>query len=282
MGREATFRLQDGVELCGGFTSAETQLSERNWEIHPTVLSGDLDGDDFTDVHGVVMDTANINGDNAYHVVTSNSVTRATVLDGFVITAGKADLWDLVNDEVDGGGMLNIAGNPTLRHLVFSGNFAIRQGGGLMNRYGENDEGGNPLLDQVAFRGNWGGDGGGMASTYGTPELTDVLFESNHTQYNGAGMLNQSSHPVLVNVIFRGNSASSYGGGLHNLASHPTLTNVLFSGNYAGFYGGALYNEYHSLPSLMNVTMSSNHAGQDGGGIYNSTACIVTLINSLL
>jgi len=282
VGREATFRLQDNVEIYGGFASGETQLSERDWEIHLTVLSGDLDKNDFTDAHGVVTDTANINGDNACHVVTSNSVTRATVLDGLVITAGQADLRGLVNDETDGGGMLNIAGSPTLRHLVFSGNLASGQGGGLLNHYGENDEVGHPLLDQVVFRGNWGRDGGGMASNCGVPELIDVLFESNHTQYNGAGMLNQGSHPVLVNVIFRGNHASSYGGGLHNLASHPTLNNVLFSGNYAGYYGGALYNEYHSRPSLMNVTMSGNHAGQDGGGIYNSTSCIVTLINSLL
>jgi hypothetical protein len=88
-GRTATFRLKDGMSLYGGFVATETLRSQRDWQVHVTVLSGDLDGNDISDTHDVVTTTTNITGTNAYHVVTANGVMTTTVLDGLTITAGK-------------------------------------------------------------------------------------------------------------------------------------------------------------------------------------------------
>jgi hypothetical protein len=59
--RSATFQLQSGVALYGGFAGTETARSQRNPTVNITILSGDLNGDDvgFTN-----------NAENVYHVVT--------------------------------------------------------------------------------------------------------------------------------------------------------------------------------------------------------------------
>ena len=91
--RRAAFHLRNGVALYGGFDpdSGIDTFGERDPAAYPTVLSGDIDGDDVTDPIGVVTDTANLNGYNSYHVVVSEGVTETAVLDGFTITAGQAN-----------------------------------------------------------------------------------------------------------------------------------------------------------------------------------------------
>jgi len=44
--RSSTFLLISGVEIYGGFDGTEASLSERDISAHPTILSGDIDGND--------------------------------------------------------------------------------------------------------------------------------------------------------------------------------------------------------------------------------------------
>src|SRR5690606_14333708 len=132
-----SFHIPPGVSLYGGFAGTEDELEERDWEASPTVLSGDIDGNDKVDGRGVVTDTANIKGDNAYHVVwLDGSTTSSTRLDGVIITAGQADS-DFPNDV--GGGLYcrgtgdgNVC-SPTLTNVAFAGNSAARYGGAMYN-----------------------------------------------------------------------------------------------------------------------------------------------------
>jgi len=180
--RTAAFALKNGVAVYGGFAGTETQRSQRNWQTHRTILSGDIDKNDITD-GGVVTTTANIKGSNAYHVISSTNVISTAVLDGFFITAGQANgSWP----HSDGGGMYNYKNSsPTLMNLTFSGNAAAK-GGGMLNNNGS------------------------------SPTLMSVTFISNTATANGGGMLNYlNSSPVLTNVTFSGNSAVN-GGGMFN------------------------------------------------------------------
>jgi len=253
--RTATFALKSGVALYGGFAGTESSRDERDWQANPTVLSGDIDQNDITDANGVVTTTAHIRGENAYHVVTAENVDSAAVLDGFIITAGKADG---PYPYSYGGGMYNSYGNLILTNVTFSGNSAQSYGGGMYNY------GGDPTLTNVTFCGNSAsGHGGGMYND-GNSTLTDVTFSSN-SAYAGGGMSNWYSDPVLLNVIFRDNSASAGGGGMFNSSSSPTLTNVAFSGNSAR-NGGGMFNDY-SNPTVVNATFSGNSATEFGGGM---------------
>jgi predicted outer membrane repeat protein len=287
-----TFTLTAGVQLYGGFDPAGgvDEFDERDWGAYPTVLSGDIGGDD-TNTDGVVLTTTHIVGDNSYHVVTadgsSEPITSTTLLDGFTITAGQANVYP---DNQGGGYYCDGSGsgaecNPSLRHVTFSGNHAAY--GGAM--YNDGEEGtSSPTLTNVTFTGNSADLSGGamynVGDDYGTssPSLRNVTFSGNYAGYGGGAMYNDGSYfsissPSLANVTFTGNSADNDGGAMYNVGeegiSSPTLTNVTFSGNSAGEDGGAMYNggfRGGSSPSLANVTFSGNSADR-GGAMYNVT-----------
>ncbi|MCP4543443.1 MAG: DUF11 domain-containing protein [Chloroflexi bacterium] len=240
---EATFRLLDDIEIYGGFVGTETVRVQRDWTLNVTVLSGDIDGNDVTTANKIVTDTTHITGTNARHVVTGAWVSSTAVLDGFTITAGKADDGAGAFDN-SGGGMYNTSGSPQLANVTFSGNQASNFGGGMYN------------------------------GTNSTPSLTNVTFSGNQTVWHGGGMFNnESSTPSLTNVTFSGNQADQNGGGMYNNdSSTPSLTNVTFSGNRANSYGGGMYNYDNSDPTLTNCILWGNTASISGTQMYNSSS----------
>jgi len=293
--RTATYQLVDGVALYGGFPgTGDPGFGDRDWESNVTVLSGDIDGNDLTDPYGIVTDTANILGDNSYHVITATAVSTATLLDGFTITAGEA------NGSISksyGGGMYNDSSSPLLTNITFSGNTVTGGGGGMYNYLSSpemitvtfnantatavfpNGLGGgmynnyfsNPTLTGVTFSGNTAyTQGGGMYNASSSPTLTDVTFIQNTTSWGGGGgMHNTGSNPVLIDVTFSGNTATTSGGGMANNSSSPTLTGVTFIQNSASnSNGGGMYN-YSSNPTLNGVIFNGNSAPNWGGGVDN-------------
>lgn len=245
-GREATYQLKSGVSIYGGFLGTETSLSQRDWEINVTTLSGDIgvDGD---------------NSDNSYHVVTGNGVNATAILDGFTISYGNADTGP--NPNVIGGGMYNYnSSGPSLANIIFSNNSAT-SGGAIYNNSS------SPNLNNVTFVSNSATVcGGGMFNNQSSPTLTNVSFISN-TAHCGAAISNYMfSHTIMTNTNFDGNSAD-LGGGIYNDYSDPIMTGGTFTGNSAQS-GGGMYNIY-SNPSLTGLTFSANSATSRGGAIYN-------------
>ena len=99
--------------------------------MNPTILSGDLGGNDTGAANGIdaTVPTDGSNNDNSTHVVyfdgRTTPITATTVLDGFIITAGNA-AGTFPDDS--GGGLIcnaNHAGTDLLispkSRLVFSG-----------------------------------------------------------------------------------------------------------------------------------------------------------------
>ena len=298
-----SFLLVEGVAIYGGFDPAggADGFIDRDWGAYPTILSGDIGGDD-TNTNGVVLTTTHIIGDNSYHVVmadgTSTPITGSTRLDGFTITAGQAN--GAFPDDGGGGYYCDGSGSggecsPSLANVTFSGNSAGRYGGAMYND-GSASGSSNPSLANVTFSGNWADWGGAMYNDGhdGTsdPSLSNVTFSGNEASGGGA-MYNMGSNgtssPSLNNVTFSGNSAGGSGGAVYNYGeyfgtSSPILTNVTFSGNSAN-YGGAMYNygggKGSSRPSLANVTFAGNSAAKEGGAMCNGFSS-PSLVNVIL
>ncbi len=271
--REATFQLLSGVAIYGGFAGGETYLEQRDPAANPTVLSGDLNGDDGTLPH---WDTA----ENGYHVVTGSGTNASAVLDGFTITAGNAD--GPIPEFASGAGMYNWNGSPTVANCAFAGNSAGFSGGGAMC----NRDGSNPTVRNCSFLRNqaladWGG--GGMCNFGSSPTLTDCTFTGNLGADNGGGLDNwYGSNPMLVNCAFIENRAGT-GGGIHAYGECSlTLINCAFTGNTSSTDGGGICVSLDSSAQLVNCLFLNNSASSEGGGAYGSHQSNVTLINCTL
>jgi parallel beta-helix repeat protein len=277
--RTATFPLNSGVGVYGGFAGTETLRDQRNWTANITILSGDI---------GVNGNTS----DNVYHVVTGSSTNNTALLDGFTVTGGNANG---SNPDDQGGGMYNSYGNPVVRNVIFNNNTATTAGGGMYNVHS------SPAVQSVIFSNNASttGNGGALVNSNSSPTLVNVTFNANSvTGGNGGALLNDFSSPSLVNVTFSNNTATGgNGGALYNdLESVPLLTNVTFSSNsaimdsgYNGGHGGALYNyATNTPPGLINVTFNGNQAiGYDAihpayGGAMYIIAGSVAITNAIL
>lgn len=265
--RKISFVIRPGARVYGGFAGNESMRDQRDPAAHRSVLSGDLDDNDTTDGEGIVADADGVRYANSYHVVmvdggtAAGPVTRATRLDGVVITAGRASGGSADRHD-SGGGLFCRAINtghecsPTLRDVLFSGNTGSY--GGAMINVGVSGGISRPWLNRVRFAGNKATRGGAM--------------------FNDGTSAGDAS-PRLVDVEFTGNRAGSYGGAIHNAGeqgtSSPVLDRVGFSGNSAQ-YGGAMYSDAGSGGTsrgvLTNVTFAGNNAAQDGGAMYNYTS----------
>lgn len=202
----ATFLLRNGVSVYGGFAGAETERSERSWQAHSTILSGDINN------------SGNSDG-NAYHVVTGNGTDNTTVLDGFFIQGGYAIG---SNPHNRGGGVYNSNGSPTLSNLVIAGNRASI-GGGMYNNNS------NPVLTNISFVGNRASSfGGGVGNEFGSnPILNNVSFSGNHAGSAGGGMDNFSdSNPIIRNSLFWGNEASNFDGTSHSISNTSSTATI--------------------------------------------------------
>jgi len=300
--REATFKLINGVAIYGGFPSGGGAWGDRDPSVYETILSGDLLGDDnpTTPVEDLFDDPTR--GENSYTVVTCSETDLPTILDGFTITGGNADVYGgnpdhwkwggggMYNDtEAEptvtnctfsgnvarrGGGMYNDNGSPTVTDCTFSGNSADLRGGGMYN------DNGSPTLTKCTFSGNHAGDGGGMYNEGSDPTLRNCTFSGNDIRMDGGGMLNYDSDPTVSGCTFSGNEAGWSGGGMNNtFSSSPTLTNCTFSGNSASGSGGGMRNYYNSNPTVTNCILWGNTASSEGNEIYNYDTTNIPVIS---
>ncbi len=257
--REATFQLLNGVALKGGYEGCgASNPGFRDVSTFRAELSGDLDGDDGPDFVN--------NDENSYHVLTGSGSDETAILDGLRITGGNADgPWE--ENQNEGGGMYNDAGDPTVTDCIFTRNSA-RNGGGMANSTYS-----SPTVISCTFDQNSATTGGGMYSSGSTnPTLVNCTFSKNCAD-SGGGMANGSGSPTVTNCTFSGNSAE-YGGGMSNGTSSPTLTNCVFHDNFGGS-GGAMYNYHSHYTTVTNCTFARNVSWYSGGGVDNNYSRIL-------
>ncbi len=256
--RTMSFQLRSGMEIYGGFAGDEETREERDPVANPTVLSGDLLGNDLPAFTNYV--------ENSLHVVAAGPGVNATaVLDGFVITGGSADGGCCEDDR--GGGLFLDQASPTIRRCIFRANQAVGAPGSSTGGAVSHGSGQASFIDCV-FDGNRARSGGAMLHA-GEAQLINCLFVGNMAFSGSGGCLYNFDDPVMINCVFSGNSATSKGGVLYNVGGSPSmaiLTNCTLAGNTAGGSGGGIYNEGSGLhsPALNNCILWGN---SDAGGM---------------
>ena len=270
-GRDATFQLIDGVALYGGFAGTEDKREGRNRTAHETILSGDLGGNDAEVIDPADLLTEPTRSENSYHVVTGTGTDATAVLDGFTVIGGNAyehaDSYWSGDPRLQGGGMYNDGGSPTVTHCTFTGNASYFGGGGMYNKFS------SPTVINCTFLVNKAGLGGGMYNILSGPAVTSCTFSGNVANAGG-GMYNHNrGSPTLINCTFSGNEAA-YGGGMRSvLYSNPTVVSCTFFGNSTSDSGGGMDNLIGSVLTLKNTIVADNTGGDcscDAGSSIDS------------
>jgi len=154
--RTISFEPASGVKLFGGFNGSETDLSQRDWQAHEAILSGDI---------GISGDST----DNSFTVMYLFQSDSNTIIDGFSLCMGIANdsFASGTRDRTNcGGGLYIDAGNwdafPTIQNCRFWRNTALSFGGGGMTN--------------------------GTSSASVAPRFVDCIFEENRSFGSGGGL----------------------------------------------------------------------------------------------
>ena len=229
--RKISFNIPNGVKVYGGFTGFEQNLEARAPKKHPTILSGNI---------GYAYHL-----DNSLTVVTFQNVSTETLLDGFIISDGNADIQFSDHPEhYSGGGIFNDGSNgsksnPKIINCVFLNNSAY-QGGAILNF--------------------------GLEGT-ANPTIKNCQFVNNQAKENGGAFINVSQHgtaqPKIEYCNFINGNALR-GGAIFSDAGKnqfPNLSNCRFIKNKAIAGGAIFYLGNENLNSVdMKCTFLDNKA----------------------
>ena len=235
--RGASFRLRDALAIRGGYRglAGGGDPDDRDIPAFPTVLSGDLGGNDGPDF-------ANY-GENSLHVMSGPGVGPGAVLDGLTVTAGNADY---VNSTISssGGGLLLDEGSPTIQSCIFTGNYARGYvihsnptryyGGGAVYIAT-----GSPTFSGCDFISNIGGNGCAILNRLNSNlTLTGCRFED----MNRPAVFNHLSAAQMTDCQFTRNGGQyGDGGAITNLSADVVIAGCSFIENSTD-EGGAIYN----------------------------------------
>lgn len=190
--REATFLLVSGTTLEGSYSGCGAFFPDtRNLFTRPTILSGDLSGNDLPDFTNRL--------DNTYHVVTAISVNANTTLDGFMIVGGYANgpnFGPSPDSKDQGSGFNNYHGTPTVLNTTFADNFATNHG--TFNAHG------GATLENCEWRDNvtqqWAS--GLFVFVDITTTVRDCRFIDNTSEQGGGVYMRGPTDSTFTNCLF--------------------------------------------------------------------------------
>ncbi|MBV6442572.1 MAG: hypothetical protein EPGJADBJ_04290 [Saprospiraceae bacterium] len=228
----ATFLINKDLKLYGSFAGTECNLAERDVALHPTILSGDLNGDDLD------SNFTQNRSDNVLTVLTVEAnVTSEALIDGFTISNGHANGSGANESPDKSGGGLYSTGVPVLTNCSFQQNYAVFHGGGAYFNYNGSEE---LTVNACTFSDNNAVRGGGLNIANSNCRVSDCIFKDNLTTQHGGGMRYTSTlggrSATVIDCNFE-NNQSSFGGGLRLQAlsdsNNFSVSGCYFKGNAA-------------------------------------------------
>jgi hypothetical protein len=278
--RSRAFTLRSRVHIYGGFAGDEVRRGQRDAAGHPTVLTGDVDG------NGVLDDG------NSYHVVVAGGAATDVTLDGLTITGGNANGADFGDQQ--SGGIALLTSSTLISNCTFRGNAASAHGGVsyIMNAA--------PIIQDSTFEDNsavlggglaiWGAatvrrctfrgntvpqSGGGIWIHGGSPSIADTLLEGN-VALRGGGITLDGGAATITRCDFRANQVATFGGGLEALQGAATIEGCTFTANVAADAGGGMVVMPLATPVVSGCLFEDNSAGSCGGGLESDGTLTVT------
>lgn len=288
--RRASFALAPGVAVYGGFAGGETSYAQRNPAARPTILSGDLNGDDATGKFT----------DNSLHVVVAKAAPGGGALDGFIVRGGYADgagedargagVWirgvalSLINCTITENRTATRPNNGPPESADGGDGAGVYISGGaqarLLRCVVRANRTGDGGLVQIADGGPtqfyWGngGSGAGIACRDSSLTLTACTVEGNVTGRGGT---------IETTALKRATGHGGNGAGVHLtrsvlLASKSRLSGNTTGGGWAsnrggdsarGGYGGSGAGLFatSSTATLVDCALTRNATGAGGNGI---------------
>ncbi|MCE9612658.1 MAG: right-handed parallel beta-helix repeat-containing protein [Lentisphaerae bacterium] len=212
--RAQYFNPAAGVKLYGGFAGTEATRSARTAPaLHPTVLSGDING-------------GGLDSGNAEHVIYLTFGHDGVTIDGFTITQAWGDY---------GGGLrMDGSGSLTVNKCIFTANYTPSYHGAAWGNYyhGDNDV----LVQNCLFYGNSsGGAGGAVMVNYGTTRVINCTAYGNS---GGTYTWYVSDGSVSVENSILWDTGGSGGGIYEKVAGNTTVTFCDVNGGWNGTSGG--------------------------------------------
>lgn len=265
LSRGQSYQLKNGVGVYGGFVGTETNLAQRDFMAHKTILSGDLNGDDRS-VDGFPDPTSMT--DNCYHVFfcTNASLGPTAWLSGLTVGGGYG---------TNGGGMYLKSCSPAISDCAFSSNAADLGGGAIYA------EGSSSSIARCSFVANICtglssivGSGGAIETDGGRLDVDLCVFSGNWSDYGGAVSVGSDSLVRVSSSTFLTNIGGAICGPDGFYAS-LSVSNCLFVGNRSG--QGAI-----SMPSstsevvIVSCQFTRNSSPAGGGALHNDGAMRVS------
>lgn len=199
--RTKTFLINKNIAIYGGFTGAETMLSQRDWSQNITLFSGDIgiNGDLSDNCTRVVFVTSTSSLDGVY---VQDAYVNAAYGGGININGATFSLTncEVSNNASYSGAGLYIQGNSevSIDNCEFLNNTAENKGGGIFLEQGSIN-----VLNSI-FDGNEAGYGGGMSLEGGTAtecKIVNCLFSNNQTTLYGGTAIFAYALPGGVKVV---------------------------------------------------------------------------------
>jgi predicted outer membrane repeat protein len=274
--REVSFQIPGGVAVYGGFNGTELSRDDRNAVLNLTILSGDIDNNDVNaDANQIAETTADLVGNNAYHVIYTENASATTRLDGFTITAGKAD-WPIgtTDPNRNGGGWFNrITGtatsSPVLAQNVFRGNYALGDGGGFYTTQGIAGASASPQVLSCVFRNNQSGTNAGamflgsfQLGTYAA-QISQCQFLDNQALRRGGAIYLIGDASVFDQCSFTGNAVT--------VISEMGLTMPGSGGAVTMTQSDAHFNACMFIQNSATGNPTGAFEGGGGGAVYMSS-----------
>ncbi|MEY3144315.1 MAG: hypothetical protein RLY21_2808 [Planctomycetota bacterium] len=291
--RGAALTLKSGVALYGGFNGTESKLAQRDFAANPTIVTGDLAGND--------NGTANLT-DNSYRIFVGSGVAATAILDGFTIRSANANGSSASNWDRGGGIIILNSGNPTVRNCTFIANrctfggaaayvftasatfsdcrFENNVGGSFGGAFDMNNVIGN--FERCVFIGNSASRAGACESYGGSQtKYTNCIFAGNTATGSGGGgalWIGVSSAVTVRNSTFVANTATSLAGCIINTGGSSTIGNSILWAN-TGPGGTTVGNQLTNSGGSTNVTYSIVQGGFTGTGNLNINPLFVDQTN---